>query len=105
MFSKGSVNENRLTVRTVLRSVFKSNHTVVVWVFENGHRHHDGWWRRVKGAGGSSLLQRGDGAAVLRGDVGVRTGTHRTHHPLQGLSYKEKDVIQAKTLISAQISG
>lgn len=53
----------------------KSNHTVVVWVFENGHRHHDGRRRRVESAGGASLLQRRDGAAVLRGDVGVRTGT------------------------------
>lgn len=85
-------HENRPKVKYRLCTVFKSNHTVVVWVFENGHRHHDGRWGRVKSPGGTSLLQRGDGAAVLRGDVGVWTGTHRTHHPLQGLSYKERDI-------------
>lgn len=89
-FFKGSVQESRLTVKW--STDFRSNHTVVVWVFENGHRHHDGRWRWVKSAGGASLLQRGDGAAVLRRDVGVWTRTRRTHHPLQGLSYKEKHV-------------
>lgn len=89
---KGTVHENKLNELSRQGTVLKSSHTVVVWLFENGHGHHDGRWRRVKSAGGSSLLQRGDGAAVLRWDVGVWTGTRRTHHPLQGLSYKEKYV-------------
>lgn len=72
----------------------------VVWVLEDRHGHHDCRRRRVEGAGGSGLLQRRDGAAVLRRDVGVRTGTHRTHHALQGLSYKEREGFNFSTLIS-----
>lgn len=60
--------------------------TVMVGVFEDGHGHHDSRRRRVEGAGGTRLLQRWDGAAVLRGNVGVRAGPHRTHHALQSLS-------------------
>ena len=86
--SRVQSRKTTLTVRAC--TVLKSDHTVVVWVFENGHRHHDGRRRRIKSAGGSSLLQRGDGAAVLRWDVGVWTGTRGTHHPLQGLGYKKK---------------
>lgn len=58
----------------------------MVGVFEDGHGHHDSWRRRVEGAGGTRLLQRRDGAAVLRGNVGVRAGPHGTHHALQSLS-------------------
>lgn len=81
-----------VTIKYRLCTVFRSNHTVIVWVFENRHRHHDGRWRRVKSAGGTSLLQRGDGATILRWYVRVGTGTHRTHHPFQGMSYKKKEI-------------
>lgn len=58
----------------------------MVGVFEDGHGHHDGGRGRVEGAGGARLLQWRDGAAVLRGNVGVRAGPHGTHHAVQGLS-------------------
>lgn len=72
----------------------------VVWVLEDRHGHHDRRRRGIKGAGGSGLLQRRDGAAVLRRDVGVWTGTHRSHHTLQGLSYREIGLILAQKHIA-----
>lgn len=67
--------------------------TVGVGVFEDRHGHHDSRRRRVEGASGPRLLQRRDGAAVLRGNVGVRTGPHGTHHVLQSLSCKTTLII------------
>jgi len=79
---------------TVLQGLINNNNssssetvprTVGVRVLEDGHGHHDGGRRGVERAGGPGLLQGGDGAAVLRGHVGVGTGTGGTHHALQGL--------------------
>lgn len=73
--------------------VTERGRTVRVGVFQDGHGHHDSWRRRVEGAGGPRLLQRRDGAAVLRGNVGVWAGSHGTHHALQSLSCNNTIII------------
>lgn len=69
-----------------------SSRTLVARLFEDGHGHHDGRRRRVECAGGAGLLQRRDGAAVLRWDIGVGAGARGAHHPLQGLSCNQHSV-------------
>lgn len=47
--------------------------TLVARLFQDSHGHHDGGRRGAEHPGGLGLLQRGDGGAVLRWVVGVRT--------------------------------
>lgn len=69
--------------------MFGKGRTLSAGLFEDPHWHHD---RRRGGAEDSrrlGLLQRGDGGAVLRRVVGVRTVVAGRSRRVQGLGWKK----------------
>lgn len=66
-------NRGVCAIRNRAKSIEVPGPTLIPSLLKDPHRHHDGRRRRAQRPGGLGLLQGGDGGAVLRRVVGVRT--------------------------------
>lgn len=74
--------------------VLHKGRTLVASLFQDSHRYHDGRRRRAEYPRGLSLLQRGDGGAVLCRVVGVRTLTASSGRRLPRLGCKKQTCVK-----------